>query len=91
MYAVAPTSIMPRVTAGLNNPPLMRKNTQAFTMSARPNTKEIYMILLGFAARSVALAPWAGAVLTTFVPPNAKSKNMNFGARTPSQQRIFRL
>jgi hypothetical protein len=80
---VAPTIIMPSVTAGLNRPPLMRKNTQAFTINDMPKTSAMYMILLGFALKLAALAPSGGAVLTTLVPPSAKSRNMNVPTNSP--------
>ena len=39
---IAPIMASPRVTAGLNNPPLIRKNTQTFTAKLKPKTSEIY-------------------------------------------------
>ena len=33
----APTRTMPRVTAGLNRPPEIRKKTHTLTMSEKPN------------------------------------------------------
>lgn len=90
-YPVAPTTIIPRVTAGLNKPPLMRKKTHALTASDMPNTKAMYMILLGLALKSTALAPSAGAVFTTLVPPNANRRNMKVPTNSPTHATIWPL
>lgn len=36
------------LTAGLNNPPLMRKKTHAFVANAKPNERLIYKSWAGF-------------------------------------------
>ena len=42
VYVRQPMSVRARVTAGLNRPPLMRKNTHAHTARLNPNEREIY-------------------------------------------------
>lgn len=84
-YAVPPTSIMAKVTAGLKRPPLIRKNTHAFTASDIPKHREIYSSLAGFADRASAFAPVAGAVLTTLVPPKAKRRKRKVPTNSPAQ------
>lgn len=42
VYVRQPTSVRARVTAGLNRPPLIRKNTHAQTARLNPNDKEMY-------------------------------------------------
>ena len=42
VYVRQPTSVRARVTAGLNRPPLIRKNTHAQTARENPNDNEIY-------------------------------------------------
>ena len=42
VYVRQPTSVKARVTAGLNSPPLIRKNTHAQTARLNPNDNEIY-------------------------------------------------
>lgn len=41
VYVKQPMSVRARVTAGLNKPPLMRKNTHAQTARLNPNDNEI--------------------------------------------------
>lgn len=38
-HGTAPIKAIPSVTAGLNKPPLMRKNTHAFTARLNPKTR----------------------------------------------------
>lgn len=56
-----------------------------------PKHNEIYSSLAGFAAKSVAFAPSAGAVLTTFVPPNANSRKRKVPTNSPAQATICPL
>jgi len=70
----------PRVTAGLNKPPLTRKNTQAFTARLKPKTKLIYPSVLAFGIcdklPSLVSAP-EFAALATWVPLKAKKRKRN--------------
>ena len=47
----APTRHKPKVTAGLNSPPLTRKNTHALAASEKPKTRLMYSSWAG-------LEPW---------------------------------
>jgi hypothetical protein len=66
-------------TAGLNNPPLMRKKIHALTMRLKPNDREIYSNVAGLnpvAAPVVELSAVCPApILATCVPPKAKKRN----------------
>lgn len=42
VYVRHPMSVRARVTAGLNRPPLIRKNTQAQTARLNPKDNEMY-------------------------------------------------
>lgn len=78
------------LTAGLNRPPLTRKNTQTLTIKLNPNTRLMYSSTLVFGACVMLFDCWpevAGslaiaAVFATCVPPNAKNKNMNVPANS---------
>ena len=43
VYVRHPTSVRAKVTAGLNRPPLIRKNTHAQTARLNPNDNEMYI------------------------------------------------
>jgi hypothetical protein len=61
------------LTAGLNKPPLTRKNIQALTAKLKPKLRAIYKrILVSEAVMVVLVVPcWTSVVLATWVPPVA--------------------
>lgn len=78
------------LTAGLNKPPLTRKNTHTLTIKLNPKTKLIYSSTLVFGAcvmlfcswPAVAASLYTAAVLATWVPPKAKKRNMKVPANS---------
>ena len=78
-------------TAGLNNPPLIRKKTHALTASENPKHKLIYSswagLLPALMGAAVAPAPTAvdGILFATCVPDNAKNKNKTVPTNSPEQ------
>lgn len=72
-------------TAGLNSPPLMRKNTQALTARENPKHNDIYNNWAGF-------EPWAIVVesapcvweLATWVPVKEKKRKRKVPANSPA-------
>ena len=81
----APTMTIPKVTAGLNKPPLILKNTQAFTARLKPKQRLIYSNWAG-------LDPWAIVVevvpcvweFATCVPVKAKKRKRKVPANSPA-------
>jgi len=68
-----------KLTAGLNNPPLMRKKIQAFTARLKPNESEMYRSFDGSTPPVVAPVVLLFAVVpapmfATCVPPKAKKR-----------------
>jgi hypothetical protein len=76
-----------RPTAGLNSPPLIRKNIHALTIRLNPKDKEIYSNVAGLspvAAPVVELSAVCGApMLATCVPPKAKKRNRVVPTNSP--------
>lgn len=67
-----------KVTAGLNNPPDMRKKIQTLTMREKPKTREMYWRTCGekpVSAPVVVLDEPADWMLATWVPEKAKKRN----------------
>ncbi len=81
----APTTIIPKETAGLNNPPLIRKKTQAFTAKEKPKHRDIYNNWAGFDpwAMVVEVVPWVWE-LATCVPVKAKKRKRKVPANSPA-------
>lgn len=75
----ARVSSMPKVTAGLNRPPEMRKKIQTLTMSEKPKTREMYCRTCGekppVEAPVVVLEAPEELMLATWVPEKAKKRN----------------
>ena len=80
-------SIMAKVTAGLNNPPDMRKKIQTLTMSEKAKTRAMYCKTAGekpVAAPVVVLASLPlEPTLATWVPAKAKKRNMVVPTNSP--------
>lgn len=70
------------LTAGLNNPPVMRKKTQAFTASEKPKARAMKSKLDVFGASEAVIAPGA-TKLATCVAEKAKNKNMKVPTNSP--------
>lgn len=80
-YVRQPMSMRPRVTAGLNRPPLMRKKTQALTARLNPNASEMYKssAIVGAAPKPHSLQP-SRAILAA---AKAKKRNMKVPRNSP--------
>ena len=69
------------LTAGLNKPPLTRKNTHTVTIKLNPNIKLIYSSTLVFGAAPLPdVASWLFWAM--LVPPNAKKRNIKVPANS---------
>lgn len=75
----APIRTVPRVTAGLNNPPLTRKKTQALTTREKPNAREMKRSF----SRSGPEAVLAPAEFATWVPKKAKKRKKKVPTNSP--------
>lgn len=72
------------LTAGLNNPPLIRKKAHTFTAKLNPNARLIYSRLLEFGnCESVLFSVGGAAALATWVAAKAMKRNMNVPANSP--------
>jgi len=72
-HGKAPIRHMPKVTAGLNKPPEILKNTQALTASENPKLRAIYCSCCGFAPVSCTDKPADDLILlATWQPDKAK-------------------
>jgi len=80
VYVKQPIRVRPRVTAGLNIPPLMRKKTQALTVRLKPNASAMYSRVL---ADGVFSPNAVEASLATWVPANAKKRKRNVPTNSP--------
>jgi hypothetical protein len=67
------------LTAGLNKPPLIRKNIQALTIKLKPKDRAIYKVVEGLNE----LSP--GVLFAVVVPAKAKNKNMNVPMNSPTR------
>lgn len=86
---IALTSIIAKVTAGLNRPPDIRKNTQTLTMRLKLNTRAMYKRTLGekpVASPVVVLdSELPAPMLATWVPAKAKNRNMVVPTNSPTK------
>jgi hypothetical protein len=72
------------LTAGLNKPPLIRKNTHAFTASEKPKHSAMYCSCCGLLPASATVAPPDdGMLLATCVPDKAKYKKSTVPTNSP--------
>ena len=80
-------------TAGLNKPPLMRKNTQTLTARLKPNDRLMYSNTDALALNGPVVGFAAAIKFATCVPAKAKNKNRNVPTNSPrkatSSLRIF--
>lgn len=81
-YVTAPTRHIPSVTAGLNVPPLILKNTRALTASENPKHSAMNSTLF-VVEEEVVVAPLP-VVLATWVPERAKNRKRNVPTNSPA-------
>jgi hypothetical protein len=80
----APMRHMPKVTAGLNNPPEMRKKTQAVTAREKPNERAMYCSCCALEPSSATVRPAEeGTVLATWAPLRARRRKRDLPTNSP--------
>jgi hypothetical protein len=77
-----------KLTAGLNNPPLMRKKIQALTARLNPNESDMYNSFDGSTPPVVEpvvvlFAVFPEPIFATCVPPNAKKRKKVVPTNSP--------
>ena len=89
---IAPINTIPTVTAGLNKPPLMRKNTHALAAREKPKLSDMYKSWEGFFCCTVVITVLPVLVfeemLATCVPAKAKNKNAIVPTNSPSMATV---
>lgn len=77
-------SFILQLTAGLNNPPLILKNTHAFTASENPKHNAIYCNCCGLLpASATVLPPDDGILFATWAPDKAKKRKRTVPTNSP--------
>lgn len=75
----APTKTVPNVTAGLNKPPLIRKNTQALTTREKPKASEMKRSLWRSGPEELPVPE----EFATWVPKKAKKRKRKVPTNSP--------
>jgi hypothetical protein len=80
----APIRHIPNVTAGLNRPPLIRKNTHALTAREKPNERAMYWSCCGLAPVSSTVKPADDRIIfAVWQPESAKKRKRTVPTYSP--------